>query len=345
MQFQVTISPQFDFCYALADLASPNPHFAGWQGIGRDSEWVRRARSFGWVFWLAVPDLLEMDGPAPTVGEFIHALRSVPPEDIVPRIRRTLIEQPSARFPGARVREWLHFLGLDEGSPDPSWSERWNGPLDAPIEVLEWFRPTFEKVWDAVQPSLKASSDHARSLVESGDLEALSQQLDLGVEFDRQLTVMRTARGFKLPLGDIAVARLLPSIFNSRRFKTVWEYARPRALYLPYLLEDARLPGTLRRTADFGFDVDPWRVCRALGNETRAAILRLIAQRPRPAFELQQELDISKANISHHIFELREAGLITERRVGRTVELSVRLQALRGLTRGLTRELGPRSNG
>ena len=83
-------------------------------------------------------------------------------------------------------------------------------------------------------------------------------------------------------------------------------------------------------------------MCRALGNPTRQAILQLIADRPRPAFEIQQDLELSKANVSHHIFQLREAGLITEKRVGRTVELAVRPQSLRGLSRALTRELGRR---
>lgn len=342
MRFETALSPQFDLCFALADLASPNPHFAGWPGIDGTPEWLNKARSFGWVFWLGLPDLVELERPAATTAEFTAALAAVAPSEIVPRLHRSLVQQPTSRFANAQVREWLHFIGLDDSAPHPSWAARWEGPMDAPLAVLDAFRPHFEQVWNALLPALERSAKGAEQLAERGDAAVISADLELGVEFDQRGGMMRTARGYKLPLADVGTILLLPSAFNSRRLKTLSEFSTPRTLYLPYLLEDVSLPGGLRRTADFGIDIDPWLVCRAIGNPTRASILQLIAERPRPAFEIQHELNLSKANVSHHIFQLREAGLITEKRVGRTVELAVRLHSLRGLSRALTRELGPR---
>jgi len=340
MNVQVSLSPQFDLCYAVADFASPNPHFAGWPGV--TDKLVNAARSFGWIFWLGLPDLVELDHPAATTREFIDALAAIPTAEIVPRLHRSLIQQPTSRFASAQGRQWLHFIGFDNGKPDPSWAARWDGPMDAPLAVLESFRPHFDNVWGALTPDLERNAVSAKKIAAAETLQSIASQLDLGVEFDEREEVMRTTRGYKLPLANVGSIFLLPSVFNSRRFKTVTEFSTPRSLYIPYLLEEIDLPNGLRRTADFGIDVDPWLVCRALGNATRQAILQLIAERPRPAFEIQQELDLSKANVSHHIFQLREAGVITEKRVGRTVELGIRLQSLRGLGRALTRELGPR---
>ena len=337
MHVEVALSPQFDLCFALADLASLNPHFAGWPGV--DDSLVSNARAFGWQFWLGLPDLADLARPAATSREFVRALAAVPPEEIVPRLHRSLIQQPTSRFASAQSRQWLHFIGFDDGTPDPSWAARWEGPMDAPIALLEAFRPHFDEVWEQLRPDLEASAAKAREIADRSNLQTIASELDLGVEFDEREATMRTARGFKLPLEDVGTIFLLPSVFNSRRFKTVTEQARPRSLYIPYLLEDVDLPSGLRRTADFGIDIDPWLVCRALGNPTRQAILQLIADRPRPAFEIQRELELSKANVSHHIFQLREAGLISEKRVGRTVELTVRPHSLRGLSRALTREL------
>ena len=342
MNFEVSVSPQFDLCYALADLASPAPHFAGWPGIEGNPAWIEEARSFGWVFWFGLPDLIQLPRPAATTDEFIGALAAVPAEEIVPRLHRSLVQQPTSRFSSAQMRQWLHFIGLDEGAADPSWGSRWGDPMDAPLAVLNAFRPHFEPMWQALMPAFEASADRARELVAAGDVSALMEELEPNLVFDDAAGMMRTVRGFKLPLSEIGKVFLLPSAFNSRRLKTASEFGLPRTLYIPYLLEEVDLPNGLRRTADFGIDIDPWLVCRAIGNPTRQSILQLIAERPRAAFELQRELDLSKANVSHHIFQLREAGLITEKRVGRTVELSIRLQALRGLGRALTRELGRR---
>jgi len=341
MRFSVSLSPQFDLCFALADLASPNPHFAGWPGVEGNPEWLSEARSFGWVFWLGLPDLVDLPRPATTIEEFVSALAAVPPSEIVPRLHRSLVQQPTSRFAHAQVREWLHFIGLDDRAPDPSWGGRWAGPMDAPLAVINAFRPHFEEAWNALKPSLERSAATAHSLIENSNLETLADELDLGLEFDERAGMIRTAKGYKLPLAEIGTIFLLPSAFNSRRFKTASEFGVPRMLFIPYLLEGIELPFGMRRTADFGIDIDPWLVCRAIGDRTRQDILQLIARSPRPAFEIQRELGLSKANVSHHIFHLREAGLITEKRVGRTVELAVRMQALRGLSRALTRELGP----
>jgi DNA-binding transcriptional ArsR family regulator len=339
MNVEIALSPQFDLCYALADLASPNPHFTDWPNV--DASLIDDARAFGWAFWLGLPDLVDFDQPPATVDEFIQALADIAPAEVVLRLHRTLVQQPTSQFVNARSREWLHYIGLDGGEPDADRDARWGGPMDAPLAVLNRFRRQFDRVWAALLPELKESAAQASTIAGTDGLAGLASELTPDVEFDERAAMMRTAKGYRMPLTDVGTLFLLPSVFNSRRFKTATEFSTPRRLYIPYLLEELELPLGLRRTADFGIDFDPWLACRAIGNPTRASILQLIAERPRAAFEIQRELGLSKANVSHHIFQLREAGLITEKRAGRKVELAIRLQSFRGLSRALTRELTP----
>jgi DNA-binding transcriptional ArsR family regulator len=52
------------------------------------------------------------------------------------------------------------------------------------------------------------------------------------------------------------------------------------------------------------------RLYRALGDETRLRILRLLADQDRYLTELATELELSKPTISHHLAQLRSAGLV-----------------------------------
>jgi DNA-binding transcriptional ArsR family regulator len=66
------------------------------------------------------------------------------------------------------------------------------------------------------------------------------------------------------------------------------------------------------------------RLYRALGDETRLRILRLIAERDRYLTELANELELSKPTISHHLAQLRSAGLVTLTEQGNLTYYSLR---------------------
>lgn len=53
------------------------------------------------------------------------------------------------------------------------------------------------------------------------------------------------------------------------------------------------------------------RLYRALGDESRLRILRLLADRDRYMTEIATELELSKPTVSHHLAQLRSAGLVT----------------------------------
>ncbi len=66
------------------------------------------------------------------------------------------------------------------------------------------------------------------------------------------------------------------------------------------------------------------RLYRALGDETRLQILRLLSGRDFYLTELATELELSKPTISHHLAHLRSAGLVTVTEQGNLTYYSIR---------------------
>ncbi len=66
------------------------------------------------------------------------------------------------------------------------------------------------------------------------------------------------------------------------------------------------------------------RLHRALGDDTRLRILRLLRDRDLYLTEIAQELDLSKPTIKHHLALLRAAGLVTITESGSVIYYSLR---------------------
>jgi len=64
-------------------------------------------------------------------------------------------------------------------------------------------------------------------------------------------------------------------------------------------------------------------ICKAFANSTRLRMLDLLGQRDWSSAELQDELGVSKANLSQHVLILKSAGVILRRRQGREVFFSL----------------------
>ena len=72
--------------------------------------------------------------------------------------------------------------------------------------------------------------------------------------------------------------------------------------------------------------------CAALGDETRATIVSLLAERPRPVHEIASTFPISRPAISRHLRLLKEAGLVAEEKQGRENVYTLRRRELRALS-------------
>ena len=81
------------------------------------------------------------------------------------------------------------------------------------------------------------------------------------------------------------------------------------------------------------------RLHRALGDDTRLRILKLLAERDLYLTEIAQQLELSKPTIKHHLAQLRAAGLLTVVEAGAVVYYSLRRARLDDATVDLKRFL------
>jgi DNA-binding transcriptional ArsR family regulator len=70
------------------------------------------------------------------------------------------------------------------------------------------------------------------------------------------------------------------------------------------------------------------RLHRALGDDTRLRILKLLASRDLYLTEIAQQLELSKPTIKHHLAQLRSAGLVTITESGTVMYYSLRRNRL-----------------
>jgi DNA-binding transcriptional ArsR family regulator len=73
------------------------------------------------------------------------------------------------------------------------------------------------------------------------------------------------------------------------------------------------------------------RLTRALSDETRLFILRLLTGKQLNFTEIVKEVGLSKSTIHYHLISLRAAGLVIVHTTGKSASYSLRLEALNGL--------------
>lgn len=188
------------------------------------------------------------------------------------------------------------------------------GELATMLDVLDLWAKAFAEIEPRVASIIERDYD-----LRSGDRATLGP-VDL---------VERTTNGIRVE-SDPSVERvvLAPSYF-----------ARP----FNFLLGGAgwRLAGY--PVADDALDLDPLsppssvlRLHRALGDATRLRILKLLSDRDLYGTELADQLEISKPTVSHHMAQLRAAGLVTAVQAGSATYYSLRRERLQEALSDLT---------
>ena len=84
---------------------------------------------------------------------------------------------------------------------------------------------------------------------------------------------------------------------------------------------------------------------RALADETRREILRLLRDGPLTSGEIAQRFDSSWPTISRHLAVLREAGLVTTERNGQEIRYELDTSVLQDLAQHLIEWVRPSAGG
>lgn len=134
--------------------------------------------------------------------------------------------------------------------------------------------------------------------------------------------IERTTGGIRwLPEGGVKRVILAPSYF-SRPYNFLMSASDYRLFCYPVSDE------ALESIDPLAAPQSVVRLHRALGDETRLRILKLLAGRDLYLTEIAQQLELSKPTIKHHLALLRSAGLVTITESGTVIYYSLRRNRL-----------------
>jgi DNA-binding transcriptional ArsR family regulator len=322
-------------------------------------------------FWPAIADALEHCPIEASFDDIISYLEALDPavfresilvgtlhdQDIVNSLilGTTDLKSVSENAPEHEQR-WLEFLGLRPFQPDADIAQAMNTLIQTPerfkgilIDTLRLiWEVELESVWLAAYPQLVKSIEETRRLFDSYSLSEFLERVvgndeGLSMKVDEENQAFVGCKGhFRIPFNKLGNFSLIPSIFNRMHFWTYYEYGGYTTIILPYLVADNIIDGD--QIASDGQvatssnpkrvpELNPALIFKALGDNTRYAIISHIAQTPSTAAELSKILKVSKPTISHHVHLLREAGLLHEESLARSIQLSLKREVIEHLSK------------
>ena len=230
-------------------------------------------------------------GPLSDIADDLDALRATP----VARIRAEMTLFASQHKRGAQVAE-----------PYLSNPRREVRRLAELLEAY-WAR-AIEPVWPRVRTFLDADIAYRARRLTAGGPATLFTDLNRNVSWDQpNLEVQVPAHNATVNLNGQGLL-LVPSAFAASH-----PFVIDSAPWQPTVIYPARGIATLWDEAP----ATSGGLARLLGSSRAAMLVDLAA--PRSTIELAARLSISPATASHHLSALRDGGLVTARREGRSV--------------------------
>ncbi len=343
------LSPALEAVLSLHVLAGPKHHALqqGWvrEMRGLDPPLKRRIDAFAFLYRWNLPDLLTPSplGPAVEFEEELERIAALDPELLLAGFGRPLYDhggRGAAAFdePGVRgvVLERAAEFGPDSAAlakvllDDPgAFASRFCDFLAG------YWQAGFAGEWGRIEPPLSESIGAAGRTLAAAGIWPVLGRLPAHCRADPE----RGELLIDLPHEhDVAVSAanpllLVPSVFVWPHLRVSCDPPWPLALVYaaPSLARDAepRIP-----------PAELLRILRAVADDTRLRVLKLIAERPRTTQELAPLVGLSNAGLSKCLRRLAEAGLVTARRQGYYVVYSLEEARVRGASSSLAGFLG-----
>jgi DNA-binding transcriptional ArsR family regulator len=260
-----------------------------------------------------------------TVEAFIAAVEATPAFDLVKSILADLARDPDFGDIVQRVSAGDTAALNDLREAMPEHKEGFQALLADPeqgqrrlVGVMRSWAPAFA----AIEPRISAiiERDHALRAADRG-------------AYSGSDLIERTTNGVRW-LAEVGVRRvvLAPSYF-SRPFNFL--LAGDDWRFFGYPVSDEALEAEDRLAPPPAVI----RLHRALGDETRLRILKLLAGKDLYLTEIAQQLDLSKPTIKHHLALLRAAGLLTVVEAGTVIYYSLRRDRIEAASTDIARFL------
>jgi DNA-binding transcriptional ArsR family regulator len=204
--------------------------------------------------------------------------------------------------------------------------------------LVDYWQAAFAAEWERVEPILSQAIGEAGRVLASAGIWPVIGRLPASfrADPDRSELLIDLPHEHDVVVSFANPLLLVPSVY-------VWPHLRvncdpPWPTALVYAA-----PSLAREAAPRIPPAELLRILRALADDTRLRVLKLIAERPRTTQELAPLVGLSNAGLSKSLRRLAEAGLITSRRQGYYVVYSLDQGRLSAASAGLEGFLGPES--
>lgn len=357
---EVAVTPRFEIFYALQALESgAGSHLDTWR---RDIERRIPARlrtrlaaiAPSALIWPVLADALRDEAPSISFSEMVDVLRKMDERSFQRAVLGGVFKLPGSvdglmsgkvslagtvRSEASTQEKLLSLLGLHPFAKRSGSALAFERIVSTPgsyrdevISVLESFwKAGFSDSWTVLEPRMRESARAMKQEIGRDGFEAFSVERNLPVTVDAD-TLANVRTGLRVALKSVVALNLIPSAFNTARLWAAYPDSHKRTRYFIPIL-DAQL---LTEAAP---DTDPSVVFKALGDTTRYAIASMLARAPMTSIELARAFEVSKPTISHHVQQLRAAGLLQEDSMERGVSLSLKRDVLEKASVTAAREM------
>ena len=331
----LAVSPLHECVLSLHVLLGPKHH-------ALHHDWVRRMRALdpalrreiealGFVYRNQIPDpfIPRPDDAPETFEQEVARFRALPHELLLAGLGRPLYDHSGEgagvfRDPGVRSTMLARAPDGAAAALLLDRPEAFAGRLAAMLE--RYWEESFAAEWARIEPLLARSIAEAGRLLATVGIWPVLGRLPAHCRVDAERGQLQVDVPHEHTVGVSADNPLVltPSVF-------VWPHLRvncdpPWPLSLVYAA-----PALVREAEPRIPPAELLRILRALGDDTRLRVLRLVAERPRTTQELEPLVGLSRAGLSKSLQRLAEAGLVVPHRDGYYVVYSLapdRLDAL-----------------
>ncbi|MEE8602356.1 ArsR/SmtB family transcription factor [Euzebya tangerina] len=201
--------------------------------------------------------------------------------------------------------------------------------------LRHYWELAFAEEWSRILPRIERDvTAGARALV-TGGVPALISELLPEAAWDPAASAMTVEKTWETDsdVGERGGLTIVPTSFGWPRVLIETGRPWPLAIFVP--LQDMRRPEVPRAS-----DHEVADGLRALGEETRLQIARMVAEQPRSTTELAELLRLSDSAVSRHLKILQSAGVVDGRRDGYFVLYTLQPDRVEQLSRALGHTLG-----
>lgn len=357
---EIAVTPRFEIFYALQALESGSAGRLDHWRRGTEARLPARLRTDlagvapSPLIWPLLADALREEPGAITFPEMMQALRAMDGESFQRSVLSGVFKKTGAvaglisgkttladtvKNESATQERLLTLLGLHPFSKSSVSAASFKRLVssaasyrDEVVSVLESFwNASFSDTWERLEPQMRKSASRMKHELDGTTFESFSADKKLPVTVDSD-AVVTVRNGARFPLKSVAALTLIPSAFNAAKLWATYTDSQKRQRYYIPVLDTNLEPDPVVR-------VDASAVFKALGDTTRYAMAALIARAPMTSVELARAFSVSKPTISHHVHQLRAAGLIEETSTPAGVVLSVNRRALEGASEAAARDM------